>query len=147
MVVIGIEYKRKSMAPGPYQGAPAKALIEKSCFLGVFRGEPPFFASYPLPFRRCLPRLAIGGIIMFRITAIALAALTLAATAPAWGAGTAVTGSSTLSQDEEPKVDASKVRYGKLADVDLKTDKIGVVNSKKVYLEIPAYKTIVKDKV
>lgn len=84
---------------------------------------------------------------MFRITAIALAALTLAATAPAWGAGTAISGSPALSQDEEPKVDASKVRYGKLADVDLKADKIGVVNSKKVYLEIPAYKTIVKDKV
>ena len=84
---------------------------------------------------------------MFRITAIALAALTLAATAPAWGASTAMTGFSALSQDEMPKVDASKVRYGKLADVDLKTDKIGVVNSRKVYLGIPAYKTIVKDKV
>lgn len=84
---------------------------------------------------------------MFRITAIALAALTLAATAPAWGWSPAVSSSPALSQDEEPKVDASKVRYGKLAEVDLKTDKVGVVNSKKVYLEIPAYKTIVKDKV
>ena len=84
---------------------------------------------------------------MFRITAIALAALTLAATAPAWGWSSVVSSSPALSQDEEPKVDASKVRYGKLAEVDLKTDKVGVVNSKKVYLEIPAYKTIVKDKV
>lgn len=84
---------------------------------------------------------------MFRITAIALAALTLAATAPAWGTSPVTTGSPALSQDEEPKVDASKVRYGKLAEVDLKKDKVGVVNSKKVYLEIPAYKTIVKDKV
>ena len=57
---------------------------------------------------------------MFRITAIALAALTLAATAPAWGWSPAVSSSPALSQDEEPKVDASKVRYGKLAEVDLK---------------------------
>ena len=84
---------------------------------------------------------------MFRITAIALAALTLAATAPAWGVSLVISGSLALSQEEEPKADASKVRYGKLAEVDLKKDKVGVVNSKKVYLEIPAYKTIVKDKV
>ena len=84
---------------------------------------------------------------MFRITAIALAALTLAATAPAWGLSPVISGSLALSQEEEPKADASKVRYGKLAEVDLKKDKVGVVNSKKVYLEIPAYKTIVKDKV
>ena len=84
---------------------------------------------------------------MFRITAIALAALTLAATASAWGLSPVISGSLALSQEEEPKADASKVRYGKLAEVDLKKDKVGVVNSKKVYLEIPAYKTIVKDKV
>lgn len=84
---------------------------------------------------------------MLRITAIALAALTLAATAPAAASSTATFGSPALSQDDEPKVDASKVRYGKLAEAELKKDKVGVVNSKKVYLEIPAYKTIVKDKV
>lgn len=82
---------------------------------------------------------------MLRITAIALAALLLAATAPGW---TAISGVSTaVFQEEEAKVDASKVRFGKLSEVDLKTDKVAVVNSKKIYLEIPAYKTIVKDKV
>lgn len=50
-------------------------------------------------------------------------------------------------EKEEPKVDSAKVRHGKLADVDLKKDKIAVVDSKKVYLQIPAYKTIVKDKI
>lgn len=82
---------------------------------------------------------------MLRITAIALAALLLAATTPG---RTAISGVSTaMFQEEEAKVDASKVRFGKLSEVDLKKDKVAVVNSKKIYLEIPAYKTIVKDKV
>ncbi|MAW61226.1 MAG: hypothetical protein CMJ94_10375 [Planctomycetes bacterium] len=76
-----------------------------------------------------------------------LAAWALAAIAPAWQASSVILPVTALVQDEEPKVDSSKVRYGKLADVDLAKDKIGVVNSKKVYLEIPAYKTIVKDKI
>ncbi len=50
-------------------------------------------------------------------------------------------------EKEKPKVDANKVRHGSLADVDLAKDKIAVVDSKKVYLEIPAYKAIVKDKI
>ncbi|MCH2101723.1 MAG: hypothetical protein MK209_07355 [Planctomycetes bacterium] len=82
---------------------------------------------------------------MFRITAIALAALTLAATASALGWGSAVFSSPVLTQEpEKAKVDASKVRYGKLAEVDLSKDRVGVVNSRKVYLQIAAYMTIVK---
>lgn len=84
---------------------------------------------------------------MLRITAIALAALLSTATAPAGAANGPVATTSPHFQDEVPKVDQSKVRYGKLADVDLTKDKVGVVNSKKVYLEIPAYKTILKDKI
>ncbi len=52
-----------------------------------------------------------------------------------------------VQEKEEPKVDAAKIRHGKLADVDLKKDKVAVVDSKKIYLQIPAYKTIVKDKI
>lgn len=52
-----------------------------------------------------------------------------------------------LTQDDEPKVEKSKVRYGSLQDVDLTKDKVGVVNSRKVYLQIPAYKTILDEKV
>lgn len=84
---------------------------------------------------------------MLRITATALAALLLSVFAPAKSEIAPADTTSALFQDEEPKVDQSKVRYGKLADVDLSKDKVGVVNSKKVYLEIPAYKTILKDKV
>ncbi len=53
------------------------------------------------------------------------------------------------TQEKEPEVDKSKIRYGKLGDVDLKDKetRIGLVNSKKVYLEIPAYKTVVSEKV
>lgn len=54
---------------------------------------------------------------------------------------------SNTAQEEEPKIDANKVRFGVLTEVDLTKDKVAVVNSKKVYLEIPAYKTIVKEKV
>lgn len=84
---------------------------------------------------------------MLRSTAIALAALLLSVIAPAMSEIAPANSTSLLVQDDEPKVNQSKVRYGKLADVDLAKDKIGVVNSKKVYLEIPAYKTILKDKI
>lgn len=50
-------------------------------------------------------------------------------------------------EKDKPKVDASKVRHGKLAETDLKKDKVAVVDSKKIYLEIPAYKTLLKEKV
>ncbi len=50
-------------------------------------------------------------------------------------------------EKEKAKVNSGKIRHGKLADVNLEKDKIAVINSKKIYLEIPAYKAIVKDKV
>jgi len=50
-------------------------------------------------------------------------------------------------EKDEPKVDAAKVRHGKLAETNLKKDKVAVVDSKKIYLEIPAYKTLLKEKV
>jgi hypothetical protein len=84
---------------------------------------------------------------MLRTTAIALAALLLSVFAPAMPESASGDTTCSLFQDEVPKVDQSKVRYGKFADVDLAKDKVGVVNSKKVYLEIPAYKTILKDKI
>jgi uncharacterized cupredoxin-like copper-binding protein len=88
---------------------------------------------------------------MNTLKAILLAAIAfaLAGSAPASDTDTAsIKGLSAVVQEQDTaKVEKSKVRYGKLTTVDLKKDKIAVVNSKKVYLSIPAYKTIVKDKV
>jgi len=56
--------------------------------------------------------------------------------------------SAVYSQEKEkPKVDSGKIRHGKLSDVNLEKDKIYVIKSRKIYLEIPSYKTILKDKV
>jgi hypothetical protein len=80
---------------------------------------------------------------------LAASALALVGPMPASNTDTASTKglSAVIQEQDTAKVEKSKIRYGKLTEVDLKKDKVAVVNSKKVYLAIPAYKTIVKDKV
>lgn len=93
---------------------------------------------------------------MLQITTVVLVAAALAAGtsstpttagSPLATASVEVAVEASMTLADEPTVDKAKVRYGRVSEVDFKKHKIGVVNSKKVYLEIPAYKTIVKDKV
>jgi len=118
-----------------------------------------FFWPAFLPFQRLNSRLSLGDLTMLQITAVVLAATALVAGTPstpttasdclAFGPSTslAVESEHSAQSADVPTVDKAKVRYGRVSEIDFEKHKIGVVNSKKVYLEIPAYKTIVKDKV
>lgn len=46
------------------------------------------------------------------------------------------------------ELDKDKIRYGKASDFDpKKKHKVGTIRSKDIYLEIPAYQTIIKEKI
>ncbi|MFQ5749003.1 MAG: hypothetical protein ACE5H3_06050 [Planctomycetota bacterium] len=79
--------------------------------------------------------------------------VSLAATA--WGLGPSVQAAeagpearAAVSDSIDVKIDESKVRYGDVGSFKPKQgQKVGVVRSKEVYLEIPAYQTILKEKI
>jgi len=81
--------------------------------------------------------------------------LFVALAATAWGLGPSVqaaeAGPEARASVYDPidvKIDESKCRYGDVGSFKPKQgQKVGVVRSKEVYLEIPAYKTILKEKV
>lgn len=53
-----------------------------------------------------------------------------------------------LQDQDKVKLDEKAIRYGKAADFDpAKNSKVGTVRSTDVYNEIPAYQTIIKEKV
>lgn len=53
-----------------------------------------------------------------------------------------------MQVQDEIEIDKEKIRYGKLADFDpAKNHKVGILVSTDIYEQIPAYQTIVKEKV
>ncbi|TAH36455.1 MAG: hypothetical protein EYC70_11710 [Planctomycetota bacterium] len=73
------------------------------------------------------------------LAAVALLSGSVSAEAP---------GRATQSQQDKVKLDPTLIRYGKASDFDpAKGHKVGTVRSTDVYNEIPAYQTIIKEKV